>query len=160
MQIEGVPGSVRVLAAIGQVCLQWARLEMTLIALLCTIDEVETERAYILFGGLDILPRVNAALNLARYRKIPPHLVRRIESVRRVLQKDVADRRNQVVHGAHRDLADDSTTLTMVRWKGDKRTKTMSATEIFQLGVRIYELGDEVWSIMEAIAEWKFGPAR
>lgn len=159
MQIEGVPGSVRILAAIGQVCLQWARLEMALIGLLSAFEEIDTERAYILFGGLDILPRINMVLNLGRHHKLPRRFLSRIEAVRTLLQKGgLADRRNQVVHGAHRDIEDDSTTLTMIRWKGAKRHKTMTATEIHHLGMEIYEAGNEVWSIFEDFGEWKFGP--
>lgn len=159
MQIEGVPGSVRILAAIGQVCLQWARLEMTLIGLLSSIEEIETERSYFLFGGLDMLPRVNMALNLARYNKLPPPLITRIKAVRTSLQKDLAERRNQVVHGAHREIEADSTTLTMVRWQGDKRHRTMTALDIHQLALEIHELGNEVWDIFEAVGDWKFGPS-
>ena len=145
------------MATVGYVCLQWSRLEMGILGVIYTIEDMPAEKGEIIFGGLDILPRVNMAINLARYAKLPPRFTKRLTNVRKALQGGLCDRRNQVVHGAHRDMESDSTTLTMVRWKGDKRTKTLSAMDIQKLGNEIFELGNECWAIMEDLASWKFG---
>lgn len=146
-----VSGDIAIMAMIGQVCLQWARLEMALIGLLCHVEPMETEKAYIIFGGLDILPRANMIINLARHNKVHPPILKKIVAIRTTLQKGLLDRRNLVVHGAHREMEGDETTLTMIRWKGDKRHTTLSVIDIGKLGNEIHQLGNEVWSIMEAI---------
>lgn len=137
-----VPGRVAVIASIGEVCVQWARLEMTLLGLICTVDPTDMEKGHIIYGGLDILPRATMAINLARQNNIHPSIAKRIVEVRKALQNGLADRRNQVVHGAHHGEEGAETTLTMVRWKGDKKHKRLSATEIGQLASEIHELGN------------------
>lgn len=158
MSIPEVSGEIKIMAGIGHICLQWARLEMALLAVIYAIEDMPSEKGHIIFGGLDMLPRANMAINLARYEKLPIRLIKRIEAARDALQKGgLSDKRNQVVHGAHRDMEGDETTLTMVRWKGDKRSKKITVADIVALGVAIHDLGDEVWSIFNDIGEWKFG---
>lgn len=153
--VPGDPTNVAVMAAIGHVCLQWSRLEMAVHGLLITIEPMEWEKGAIIFGGLDLQPRVNLAIQLARYHKIPVRLIKRIEEIRSALQKGgLADRRNQVVHGAHRDMADSGTTLTMLRWKGDRRSQTLSAQEISEIANEAYALGDVAWQLMDDIRGW------
>lgn len=147
--IAGGTANIAIMAAIGHVCLQWSRLEMAALGLIIAIEPTEFEKGAVLFGHLDLQPRVNMALALARANRLAPPVIKRIETVRRKLQKDgLSDRRNQVVHGAHRDMEGIETTLTMIRWKGEKRSKRMTAPEINAIAVEAYELGSEVWSIM------------
>lgn len=146
-----VPGEIAIKVTIGDVCLQWSRLEMALIGLICQIEPIDIEKAFIIFGGLDIQPRVNMAINLGRHNKLPPAILKRIGAVRTKLQNGLAERRNQVVHGAHREIVGAHTTLTMVRWKGAKRNKTLHATDIAALSAEIHELGTEVYSISEEL---------
>ena len=120
---------------------------MALIGLLCQIEPMEVEKAYIIFGGLDIQPRLNMAINLADHNGLPRSAIKRVRAVRKQIQGDLSDRRNQVVHGAHRDIDGPETTLTMVRLKGEKREKRLSATDIAALAAEIHDLGSEVWSI-------------
>ena len=156
IQIAGGHANLAVVAAIGHVCLQWSRLEMTVFGLLVTIELVELEKGAILFGGLDLLPRLNLAISLARANKVPIRLIKRIEEVRRAIQKGgLAERRNQVVHGAHKDMAEFETTLTMVRWSGEKRTKRFTAKSINEVAIEAYALGDEVWKAMDEIGKWR-----
>lgn len=157
-QSPEVSEDVKIMAGIGHVCLQWARLEMGILGVIYTIEDVPREKGEIIFGGLDMLPRINMAIKLAEHAKIAPPLRRRLRDVRSKLQGGLADRRNQVVHGAHKDLEDGLTTLTMVRWQGDRREKKIDKADLYQLGNEIFELGDECWSIMEDLGMWKFGP--
>lgn len=146
------------MAAIGHICLQWARLEMALLGVIYAIEDMPVEKGEIIFGGLDIKPRVNMAIGLARYSKVPQRIVRRLVELRTVIQKDLMDQRNQAVHGAHKNLEGDETTVRMVRWSGDKKDKTLSVLDLHQLGVAILEAADECWAVRDAIGEWKFGP--
>ena len=154
-----VSDGVKMMTAIGHICLQWARLEMGLLGIIYTIEGMPMEKGEIIFGGLDILPRVGMALNLGRYAKIPPPMIKRIAALRIALQAGVSDRRNQAIHGAHKDFeVSGFTTVTMVRWKGDKRSKYLSAADLYALGEEIFELGNECWSIINDIGTWKLGP--
>ena len=100
------------------------------------------------------------AINLGQYSKLPPRIMKRLRSVRKELQDGLSDVRNQLVHGAHRDMENGATTLTMVRWKGERREKRFTPLDIHAVGIRVLELADECWSIRDAIGEWKFGPHR
>ncbi|MEZ5710497.1 MAG: hypothetical protein R3E02_14040 [Blastomonas sp.] len=144
-----VPGSVATKTAIGEVCIQWARLEMCLLALLCQIEPMELQKAYTVFGGLDIRPRINMALNLIIQNKLPLTYVKRMKAVRSKVQDELIDRRNQVVHGGHQGEIGFETKFTMVRWKGEKQTKKVNAAEISKLAAEIHEVGSEVWAISE-----------
>ena len=129
---------------------------MAILGIIMQIEPMEPEKAYIIFGGLDIQPRVNMAISLARQNKLPPPLISRIVAMRRKIQGSggLGERRNQVVHGAHRNMQGNETTLTMVRWSGDKRHKTINAAEIAGLGQDIHDLAMEAWSILAAILSW------
>jgi hypothetical protein len=153
--VPGGSSNLPVTSAIGHVCVQWSRLEMTIFALLISIEPMEWDKATIMFGGLDLLPRVNIAIALARHEKLPIRFIKRIEEIRRTLQKDgLSERRNQVVHGAHRDMENFGTTLTMLRWKGERRSQTLSANEINEIAEQAYELGDNAWHLIADINEW------
>lgn len=156
----GISGDVKIMASIGYVCLQWARLEMALLSVIYAVEGISMEKGELIYGGMDIIPRVNMAIRLADHAKVHPPLVKRLRNVRKAIQSDLCDRRNQIVHGAHRDMDNGSTTLTMVRWRGDKRQKTFTALDIANLGNEIFELGNETWSISKDYGEWKFGPHR
>lgn len=144
-----VPGEIAIKVAIGEVCIQWARLEMVLFHLICVVEPMELEKGYVIYGGLDMLPRATMALNLARQNKLHHTLTKRIEGIRKSLQNGLLDRRNQVVHGAHKGQVEGaSVTLTMVRWKGDKRERKISATEISELAREIHELGNQGHAIL------------
>lgn len=120
------------------------------------------DKVHIIFGGLDMQPRVNMALILAREAKWPQPLLKRIEAVRHALQRDgekLAERRNQVVHGVHSDSEIPAHfKLTMVRWKGPKTTQDVSITDVRALALRLGEMAQEVWSIFDDYGVWKFGP--
>lgn len=73
-------------AAIGHICLQWALLEHTVLALIAAAEHMPMPKVHIIFGGLDMLPRVNMAITLARQARWPQHLVKRIEVIRKALQ--------------------------------------------------------------------------
>ncbi len=135
---------------------------MLILGLMDAIDGIPTAKGEMIYGSLDILPRINMAVRLAEYHRLSGPLVKRIIDVRKALQgkgtyDGLAARRNQIVHGAHRDLENGATTLTMVRWRGEKRDKTFTALEIHELAVELLNLGDEVWAIGEDFGKWKFG---
>ena len=84
-------------------------------------------------------------------------LVKRIGAVRTALKDEhLSDRRNQAVHGVHKESSQpDSIELTMPRWSGPRRTQTVSAMDLYELSTRLGELGNDIWSIGEDIYAWK-----
>ena len=116
----GVSEEAAIMACIGHVCVQWALLENNIIAVLCACQNIPTDEAAILFGSLDMKPRLNMAINLARYHKWPRNLVTNLENLRKAIDKaKLIDRRNMIVHGVHRQHeAEQTVTLYTPRRSG------------------------------------------
>lgn len=150
-------GHLKVMAGIGGVCVQWSLLEHLVLGLIATNENMPTDRVYLIFGSLDMKPRLDMAINLARAGKTPVPLVQKIVAVRKALQDErLADRRNQAVHGVHKATEQpDSIQLTMPRWTEPKRTETVSTADLYQLSTRLAELGNIIWQVGEEIHAWK-----
>lgn len=145
------------MAGIGGVCVQWALLEHLVLGMIATNEGMVVDRVYLMFGSLDMKPRLDMAINLARAAKVPVALIKRIESVRKALRDErLSDRRNQAVHGVHKAAEQtNSIQLTMPRWREPRRTETVSEADLYQLSVRLAELGKDIWSIGDDIHAWK-----
>lgn len=146
------------MAGIGHLCLQWARLELAVIGVLITIEDMTVEKGEIIFGGLDIIPRINMALGLGLHNKIPLRFTKRLTAVRKALRDGLAADRNTLVHGAHRPMENGATTLRMSRLKGEKKEQSFTPLQIGKIGAEIHALANECWSIRDDIGVWKFGP--
>lgn len=150
-------GHLKVMAGIGGVCVQWALLEHLVLGMIATNEGMPLDRAYLMFGSLDMKPRLDMAILLARDAKAPEPMVKRIIAVRTALKDEkLADRRNQAVHGVHKEAArPDAIQLTMPRWAGDRRTQTVTALDMYDLAGRLAELQNEIWLVGEDIHAWK-----
>jgi hypothetical protein len=158
MPTQLVPGEddgAAIMATIGHICIQWARLESTLLGICAVLARTPPSEAFIIFGGLDMRPRLNMAVNLARHHKMERKLLDRLTTIRVTITKEkLDDKRNQAVHGAHSD----STTpqhvkLTMARWSGDKRDQEISIAELHKTGLRLNDLANEAYLILIAYVE-------
>jgi len=148
---------IKFMASIGHVCLQWALLEMTILAVLDALEDMPHERGAIVWGGLDMLPRFHMAINLAQFHKAPHAIPLELRAIRKALQDGIADGRNQAVHGAHKDSGVlDSVQLTMVRWPEPRRTQTVTLEDMFKLSEDIHALQRRCYAVFEAIGAWKF----
>lgn len=147
---------LKVMAGIGGVCVQWALLEHLILGMIATNEGMHLDRVYLIFGSLDMKPRLDMAINLARAAKTPVQMVKRIEAIRTALREErLAERRNQAVHGVHKAAGrPDSIQLTMPRWSGPRRTETVSALDLYQLGTRLAELGIAISAVGD-IHQWK-----
>ena len=100
------------------------------------------------------------AINLASHHKAPAHIIRELKAVRAALQKDGADisnRRNQAVHGVHKDATDAATfTLTMFSWNIAKRHKDLTPEDFYALTEEIHALQRRAYGVFEDIGRWKF----
>ncbi len=150
-------GHLRVMAGVGHVCLQWSLLEHLILGLLATIERMDLDKVYLVFGSLDMKPRLDMSINLARAKKVPVSIVKRIEAVRTALRDErLADQRNQAVHGVHKASDQpNSIQLTMPRWSGPRRTETISEMDLYRVATRLSALGVEIDAIGEAIHEWE-----
>ena len=129
---------LKVMAGIGGVCVQWAFLEHLVLGMITTNEGMNLDRVYLMFGSLNMKPRLDMAINLARAAKTPVPLIQRIEAVRKALRDErLADRRNQAVHGVNKAAAQpDSIQLTMPRWSEPRRTETVTVLDLYQLNTR------------------------
>lgn len=149
---------IPLLAAIGHVCLQWSLLEMTILATLNLLNEIEPDEGFILFGGLDILPRYGLAINLLDHQNAPQDIPQELRDIRKLIQErnGVRDRRNQAVHGAHADAKEiDAVQLTMVRWSGARRTQTVTLEQLIKLTEDIHALQRRTYGVFQRVGEWK-----
>lgn len=147
-----------ILASIGHVCLRWALLEMTVLAVIAALEDVPTDKASLLYGGQNILPRFDTAIRLAAYHKAPNRIITELKSVKKLIATDVGERRNQAVHGAHADAQVlDAVKLTMTRWSEPKRTQTVSLEDFIKIAEDIWELEKRTVGVFEKIGEWRFG---
>lgn len=149
---------IPLLAAIGHVCLQWSILEMTILAVLNVIEELEPEEGFILFGGQDILPRFSLAIRLLDHLNAPQEIPEELRAIRELLQKrnGIKDRRNQAVHGAHADADQlDAVQLTMVRWAGARRTQTVTLEQLIDLTEEIHSAQRRTYGVFQKIGQWQ-----
>ena len=163
-QSEAGPGDtqIKIMAGIGAVCVQWAVLEQMVLGVIATVEDQRLERVYLMFGGLDLRPRLNMAIALASDRNIPSPIISRLKSIRSALGKpeNLADKRNQAVHGLHADAGiPDSVRLTMARWGEPRRHEIITTRDLYDLQARLRELWIEAHDLQEAIFSWKLAAA-
>lgn len=149
------------LAEIGRVCASWAALETTALAIVGIIQKIPVDECAIAFGSLNLQNRFNVAINLAIHHEAPGPIISDLKALRAALQKgdpDLADRRNQVVHGAHKEAHEaGSSTMTMYSWKISKREQVVSVEDLQQLADDIMALQARAEATMNAVAAWRFG---
>lgn len=146
-----------ILASIGHICLRWSLLEMAILMVIATLEEIPSEKAFLLYGGQNIRPRYDTALRLASYHKAPNPIVKEIKAIKAHIEKDLMERRNQADHGAHSDSEiSDQVKLTMTRWPEPKRTQSLSLEDFVSLGNEIWEAEKRTIQVFEDIGDWKF----
>jgi hypothetical protein len=155
----GVDDKAATMACIGFVCVQWALLENNLLGLLATAQNILIEEAAIIFGGLDMRPRLNTAILLAEHHKWLPPLQKRLKELRAAIDKaKLIDRRNMLVHGVHKE-ADKPETFVLYspRKKGSAQQEIWTVGDAYNVGLAIQTAATEVHAILMAYGEGKFG---
>lgn len=138
-------------------------MEHTLLAIMAAAEDIPLEKAYMLFSGLDIRPRLGMAINLARYHKWPSRLLKRLGAIRIEIQGNngrngLAEKRNLVVHGVQKtSTRAHSITFTVPRNHGTKLHTDVSVKEMYDLAASLNALAKEAGSIFDDYGTWKFG---
>lgn len=146
------------LAGIGHVCLQWSLLELTVLSILYALKDVDHVEGDLLFGHLDLVPRLDMAIALLDHQRAPGQLVSRLKVIKEQLGRKgkIKERRNQAVHGAHADTDVLGTyNLLMSRWRGPKKVSAVSLEDLIKLTEDIHALRLQAYGVFEALWEWK-----
>jgi hypothetical protein len=131
-------------------------LEMFLLLILAELFGMNEDTAAVAFGGLDTQPRATMAINAARHFGAPRKVIRDLEALRASISKDLADRRNQAIHGIH--LSSDTpeaVKLVMYRWKKERREQDIKAKDLHSLNADILKQTASALSILTEILRWK-----
>jgi hypothetical protein len=76
-------GDLTGLMHIGFICVAWAELENKFSQTIWATLRVDIETGKIITGGLDMVPRANMAINLARHKKAPRYIIKALERARK-----------------------------------------------------------------------------
>lgn len=146
------------LAAIGHICLQWALLEQMILFVIGAVENLAMQKAYKMFAGLDMNPRINMAIHLAQEAGLPHNrFVKPLIDVRKALNSGLTDRRNMFVHGVHKFGTEQGEyVLTMTRWKGDKQSQTVTLLDAVKLAHEIALQAQKAGGIFDDYGVWKF----
>lgn len=165
MPTQFVPGEddqSAVMATIGHVCIQWALLENNLLAILASAQNITIDEAAILFGGLDMKPRLNMAILLASHHKWHPRLQKRLDALRKAIDKmNLVNDRNMMIHGVHSTSPlPQHFNFYTPRRKGSAQHETWTILKAHRLGTDIASAANEAYSIFMDYGVWKFGEHR
>jgi hypothetical protein len=148
------PYQLKMMAAIGNVCLQYSRLEIMLSAIIMTLLGLDEHKAAIVTGGMDLKARIAVALNLLEEMNSPGSFRSSLRNIQSTLRKnELVERRNQAVHGAHKE-ENGRYTLTMLRYSKAKREQEITPYELADLGRQLCDLGNVAFALLGDIERW------
>lgn len=156
--VPGEDDQAAIMACIGNVCIQWSLLEQNILAVLAACQNIHLSEAAILFGGLDMKPRLGMAINLAEHHRWHPLLLRRLRALRTNIDKSkLVDRRNLIVHGVHSaSEGPQAFSLYTPRRKGDAQREEWTVMDAYRLGIEIQQANLEAYEIFLEYGRWKF----
>lgn len=140
------------LAYIGNICTQWAGLEYKVAHCIWYLLSLDAETGKIVTGGLDMQPRLNMAINLARHLGGPKPLLDQLIATRSAVQDKLDTRRNRAVHGVQFWYPDDGVMSVEVhRGKGGRDRQPVSDDELYDLGNEIHAVGKALFEIIDPL---------
>ena len=155
----GVDDQSAIMACIGYVCIQWALLENNLLGVLSASQKITIDEASILFGSLDMRPRLTKAIGLAEFHRWSQPLKKRLRDLRAGIDKlKLNDRRNMLIHGVHSESTKPQHfILYSPRLSGDAQREEWSIQDAIILGDQVRFAALEAHAIFVAYGQWKFG---
>ena len=137
--------------------MQYAGLELALYHIIGTMLVLDEDTLAIVIGGTDMRARTAMAIALAEQKQAPPKIIAELRAVRAEFQKkDLAERRNQVVHGAQLDVGP-NTRFRMLRYKKARRDEVISTEALYELAEELNLLASRAFRVVEATAAWQLG---
>jgi hypothetical protein len=132
---------------IGHVCIFWSQLENAIAKIIWRMLKIEDETiGKIVTGGLDMRPRINMAVTLARHIGLPNDHIAILEQVRTNVEA-FSEERNLVIHGVMMtDEADGKLRLNLETHRGKRRGVPQEITDErianlgFQIVAEVYRL--------------------
>lgn len=136
------------LAFVGDVCVQWANIEYQVAHIIWYLLGVHMEVGKIVTGGLDMQPRLNVAIVLAKQLRAPAYLVKGLTEARKEIQDGLDIKRNRAVHGVtYFDPSLPTARVELHRGKGPKTPVEFSTSdldafrhELSSLGIKLNQL--------------------
>lgn len=155
----GVDDQSAIMACVGHVCVQWALLENNLLGVLAASQNITVDEAAILFGSLDMRPRLAKAIGLAEFHRWKPPLKKRLRDLRGGMDKlKLIDRRNMLIHGVHSQSTKPlHFNLYSPRLSGDAQRQEWSIQDAITLGDQVRYAALEAHAIFAEYGRWKFG---
>lgn len=131
---------------IGNICWQWAHLEYLIALAIWSLLRIDNDTGRLITGGMNILPRINLALNLAKHLNAPTQAQRALKEVRTTLQKGLDERRNRAIHG-HRSLDSSDPQAEFVEMHRGKG----AGTKVRQTNKDLAQLGGDIADTARAL---------
>lgn len=148
------PYQIKIMAGIGNVCVQFANLELILAATIFSLLNIDRHRGAIVTGGMDMKARFAVALALLEEMRSPGSMRRRLKAIQAEFRtKNLGERRNQAVHGAHK-FENDKYTLTMLRYPKAQREQEITPDQLAQLGSELQSLSHAAYDLLGDIERW------
>lgn len=120
------------MATIGALCLQQSLLEYNLARIIWELLDFDPDTGAIVTGGLDLRPRLNMAILLARHKKAPRQVCNALVKLRDELREtELLERRNRAVHGVHVLIDEGRSTRTrMLRVAKPNRDQILTTEQL------------------------------
>ncbi len=133
------------MCAIGNVCGQWSNIEYQVAHIIWFMLDLNMDVGKIITGGLDMQPRLNVAILLARQLGAPRYVIKGLTDARKAIQDGLDIERNRAVHGV--SFPSDNLLVQMVevhRGKGPRTPQEVPVAQLNRLGDDLAKLGHEL----------------
>lgn len=127
------------LATVGYICATWSNFEAAIAQAIWIMLNLDDATGRIVTGGLDMRPRANMAVRLARHLKMPTEFTRALEDARASLDNGLMAKRNLAVHGIHHPRTqEDAMMLDLHRGK-HKKPEPFTDTDLNAFAEELYQ---------------------
>ncbi|MFI4933857.1 MAG: hypothetical protein ACHP7N_04515 [Caulobacterales bacterium] len=145
-----IEDALRRASLIGSICVHWSAIEGYVALTIWEMLGVRAETGKILTGGLDMLPRLNMAILLARHLKAGKKIERALVALRKEIQDGLDQRRNVAVHGLNY-VIEGKVLVEMHRGRGDRTRREFPINELAQTEK---DLGRVMTAYSAALLPW------
>ena len=145
------------LTLVGNICTQWSHIEYQIATVIWWLLKLDRDTGMIVTGGLDMLPRMNMAINLCRHLKADAKLDSALLATRKAIQDGLDGERNRAVHGVWFDLRGDGAHGVEVhRGKGGRQRHYVSGDELLGTGTALNTVSSALSVVLDevGITDW------